>query len=271
MIKLDEVAVEELGARFYSKDVQDLIELKGIITSEDLVNEMNENNDPAFLDVKKRLAKVINSINYSNQKGKEPNISYPIPYLMWGLDYNDKMNNGDVLLLSNPTTEYSVRHINLYNMPINKIKRYLSLSSTDGTNYLIKKVRNIGESSLSRVADAIDRYTIQIMFQAKQTDRRDINLFNYDKYYKRQLTEQLYADIIAYIVEEADELIWGKLTPQQKEKLVSSIVNDKEIDLIIRRRMINIISNYSTASELHEIPHGNYKVLDQFIKTHITY
>lgn len=75
---------------------------------------------------------------------------------------------------------------------------------------------------------------------------------------------QILLCILIYNTEE--RTIWGELTESQKKLYISSVINNKKRDTIIKDRMIDIISNYTTLPELEKVADGNRKVLKRFIE-----
>ena len=70
-----------------------------------------------------------------------------------------------------------------------------------------------------------------------------------------------------YLIYNTEErTIWGELTESQKKLYISSVINNKKRDTIIKDRMIDIISNYTTLPELEKVVDGNRKVLKRFIE-----
>lgn len=70
-----------------------------------------------------------------------------------------------------------------------------------------------------------------------------------------------------YLIYNTEErTIWGELTEPQKKLYILSVINSKKRDTIIKDRMINIISNYTTLPELEKVADGNRKVLKRFIE-----
>ena len=110
-------------------------------------------------------------------------------------------------------------------------------------------------------------YDEQVLRQAELTPKRNCNLFLKDKKNKNEIVEDSYSDIIMYLIYNTKErTIWGKLTDPQKKLYISSAINSKKRDKIIRNRMIDIISNYTTLPELEKVTDGNQKVLKRFIE-----
>ena len=268
MIKLENISVDVLSAHYYSPTIDKIIEERKIKTLQDFVDEMEKSPEQfrwchPLLD---RLDKVIESMNKSNRKGKEPSTFQFKQYDDSSLQYTDSLNNGDILLLTKPTTESTVSRSGIRYRTIEQIKDYLSLTTSNGENCLVSRVRKIGPEAVSGVLTAVDMYSDQVVRQSQLTDSRDINLFTYQQDEKIEIVDDLYAKIIAYLIYDTKEFVWGELSDAQKKLYLSSIVNNRQMDQIIRDRMISNVSNYTTLPELENVAKGDYKVLQRFIK-----
>ena len=183
-----------------------------------------------------------------------------------GIELVDKLNRGDVLLLDNPTLELQTKFRGLRTYSIDEIKHNLKLTDQFGRN-VIGRIRNIGPDSITKIISALKMYDEQILRQANLTEKRNYNLFLKDKKAKNEIVEDLYSDIIMYLIYNTEErTIWGELTEPQKKLYISSVINSKKRDTIIKDRMIDIISNYTTLPELEKVADGNRKVLKRFIE-----
>ena len=139
----------------------------------------------------------------------------------------------------------------------------MKLTDQFGRN-VIGRIRNIGPDSITKIISALKMYDEQILRQANLTEKRDYNLFLKAK---NEIVEDLYSDIIMYLIYNTEErTIWGELTESQKKLYISSVINNKKRDTIIKDRMIDIISNYTTLPELEKVADGNRKVLKRFIE-----
>ena len=142
----------------------------------------------------------------------------------------------------------------------------MKLTDQFGRN-VIGRIRNIGPDSITKIISALKMYDEQILRQADLTEKRNYNLFLKDKKAKNEIVEDLYSDIIMYLIYNTEErTIWGELTESQKKLYISSVINSKKRDAIIKDRMIDIISNYTTLPELEKVADGNRKVLKRFIE-----
>lgn len=212
--------------------------------------------------VSKRINELKLIVDKSNIKDIEPEM---YEYEDNGIELVDKLNRGDILLLDNPTLELQTKFRGLRTYSIDEIKHNLKLTDQFGRN-VIGRIRNIGPDSITRIIGALKMYDEQILRQASLTKKINYNLFLKDKKVKNEIVEDLYSDIIMYLIYNTEErTIWGELTEPQKKLYISSVINSKKRDVIIKDRMIDIISNYTTLPELEKVADGNRKVLKRFI------
>lgn len=193
-------------------------------------------------------------------------IFIPIQYEDKSLKYVDELNCGRVLLLETPTTRRTCKWNSLAYHSIDKIKEYLSSIDSLGINLLTRNVGKIGDESLPIVLDAINMYTEQIVRQSELTDSRSVDLFTYQQEEKMEIVMDKYAEIIAYLLCDTKEFVWGGLSDSQRKKYLSSVVNNNLFDQELRYRMVENIANYTTLPELEKVKQNNYKVLKRFIK-----
>ena len=159
---------------------------------------------------------------------------------------------GNDLILSNPTQDLAdgTRFLYLRKMPIIKMKFLMQHTDSRGNN-LFLKIPRVGEYNIEFVLKMIQMYEEQIIRQSKETEVRDINLFHFQYDEKRKIVEENLWDIVSYLIDNtSEEFIWGKLTEPQKKLLISSVVNEKQRDRLIRGQLTEIITNYTTLSEL---------------------
>ena len=72
-------------------------------------------------------------------------------------------------------------------------------------------------------------------------------------------------NIVKYIVENADVCVWGELSDAQKKRLVTAVNTYSGYEnQAIREKMIEVVSNYTTLSELKNDV-VKQKTLDRFI------
>ena len=206
------------------------------------------------------------SMALANKKGYEPQVYMTKGYTDEILEKQDEKNMGSVLLLDNPTQYSSCRFSTLKNRSIATIKQDLSHTFEDGRNYLQSYYRNIGLGQIPEILAAIEMYESQIERQAKLTDDKNRNLFRLNRVEKRIAISDVYNEIVKYLVFNTKEsLFWAKLTESQKRLYLSSIINQKESDLIIRERLTKMIADYTTILELEDVANHDLHVLQRFI------
>lgn len=180
------------------------------------------------------------------------------------LSYVDDLNKGSILLLQNPTNYSTARLSSVKYETIADLKRNLAPNEDGNIEVWCRKFGNYYGLKL---IDAINMYTEQVEKQAQLTQNREINLFEYQKEQKVEFIYKRYKDVIAYLLYAAkEELVWGKLSDAQRKLYLSSIINDKQTDNMIKGRVVDYISNYTTLPELDRLYRGDYKVLNKFIR-----
>lgn len=268
MLELKNVAVGEALFRFDPR-IEKIIEENNVISVQDLLDALSKypNVDWPKNDIEGKFLKYTNqSVNLAQKRGKEPTLYETKQYEDKSLEYNDSLNGGNILLLSAPTTEQRIVFSTLDGLSVATIKKYLSLTDRNGRNYLVSKVRTVSSNNVSRIINAINIYTDQVVRQSELTDSRCENLFTYQQDEKREIVEVKYAEIIAYLIHDTKEFIWGGLSDNQKKLYLSSVVNKRQLEGIVRDRMIDNVANYTTLPELEKVAKGDYKVLKRFIK-----
>lgn len=262
MIKLSDISINNV---LYGSEQRfvNLAKENNCYSAEDLISLTKEYSKYNWDIVNKRIDELKLIVDKSSIKGIEPET---YEYEDNGIESVDKLNKGDVLLLDNPTLEFQTKFKGLRTYSIDEIKHNLKLTDQFGRN-VIGRIRNIGPDSITKIISALKMYDEQILRQANLTEKRNYNLFLKDKKAKNEIVEDLYSDIIMYLIYNTEErTIWGELTESQKKLYISSVINSKKRDVIIKDRMIDIISNYTTLPELEKVADGNRKVLKRFIE-----
>ena len=266
MIRLEDVCFLEAINFTDDHNIKSLFDINSVYNLNDVLYLIKKYPSYDWSSVKRRLKKVFSCVDNANLKFKEPILYDTKPYLDKSLSYNDKLNYGNVLLLPNPSTNLQIKYRELYRYNIDSICSYLKLCDRNGYNYIVKRMRNIGEDSIKSIINAISMYREQVYRQSLITKDRDINLFTMDLETKKEIVNDKYSDIINYLVYNFDFTIWGELTDAQKKLYLSSVINNKMLDRTIKDRMINCISNYTTLPELDNVVNNDMKVLKRFVK-----
>lgn len=264
MLGLKNVSIDEV-ILLKGEDIRKLAKETDSYNAADIYHLVDENPNYNWKEVVRELWKVKTEVEKADKKGKEPTIYLAKEYNDKNLEYVDALNYGDILLLDNPTLELQTKYKFLRRYSIQEIKRNLALTDRYGNNYFLKYARNIGEKSIDGILQSIEMYNDQVERQAKLTEERDCNLFTKDRMIKKEIVEEIYSDIIMYMLYTSPEkTVWGNLSDKQKKLYMSSVINDKKIDRIIKERMTTSIADYTTLPELEKVANGEQKVLKRF-------
>lgn len=198
------------------------------------------------------LKRVEKTIHRANELGVEPQIFTFDSYQSEEIDdkvinITDERNKGKLLLTANPLILHSGIE-SLQKLSIAEIKHCLSHLDRSKLKTEILEIPSIGQKRLQGVVNAVKFYDQQVLRQYFETEKRDINLFFLNKTYKKEIVELQLKEIAEYIVDNADECIWGKLSDNQKRIIMSTALNNTGQK--IKGSFVNAISNYTTLSEL---------------------
>lgn len=180
------------------------------------------------------------------------------------LKITDESNKGNVLLYADPLLTCGRRKNTLKRLSISEIKYLLSHLDDYNLENTLANIRSFGIGTCDRVVDMITLYEEQVLRQAKETEEREINLFTVNKSEKDEVVAEEIKYIAEYLVDNADELIWGELTDTAKKRIMSAILGRSEQGRKNRQLLIDTISNYTTLSEL-EAGVIKKKTLNRFI------
>lgn len=249
---------------FVKYDIEDYQKLK------DLLYSKKEEFQSVSYFLQRRLYEVEMDLKNKNELEAEPEIFTFQTYQnsninIETLKLTDRENNGNVLLYSCPTIRGGARINRLKTMSIDEIKNLASHLSEYNFNNTLSMKRNFGMDTVKRVVDVVKFYEEQVLRQAKETEERGINLFLLNKAAKDEIVESQFKEIIEYLLDNAEQCIWGNLPSSKKIQMLRTINSIRgEGILEDRRRLVNAISNYTTLSELE---HGVVKkrTLDRFI------
>lgn len=264
MITLDNISKDAV-VKFDDYDIISLASDTGAQSVKDIINLMHEYPDYDWTRVLKYLNIVRVNLDLANLKGNEPDIFPTNGYSDSRLLKQDTMNCGGVLLLDSPIG-FKYKHVSLKDIPISEIKTNLSHTTISGKNMVGICYKKIGPTDVPKIARAVKMYEEQIERQAKLTDDRDSNLFTLDRILKIQIIDDIYNEIVAYLVSNTiDTLIWSELSEVQKKIYISSTINYGKSEELIREQITNYVANYTTVPELEGISKKDYKVLKRFI------
>lgn len=250
--KEEDLTSKTIYELFKKYDIQDYQRLK------DLLNCKKEEFESISYILKNELYKIELRLKNKNEIDIEPEIFTFSNYQNSNIDIEtlkltDRVNNGNILLYSCPTTRGGTRINKLKTMSIAELKNLSShLSQYRFDNALCTK-SYFGIDTVKRVVDVIKFYEEQVLRQAKETEERDINLFLLNKEAKDEIVELQFNEIIEYLVDNAEQCIWGNLPSSKKLQLLRIIKAGKRENAIEdRKRLVNAISNYTTLSELEQ-------------------
>lgn len=265
MITLENISALNLQERFYGRYEQNILTQNNIMTYQDLKNYLENESNKEFPLLEEELLHIEKKLIKLNKKAQQLTKYITPGYKDKKLLKTDKKVLGKELILTNPISKHSEKSLHISKYSIYEIKFLLTHLNSKGDNALCQ-LRSISKNSIDKVVSAISMYEEQVIRQSKETKKRDINLFYLNKEQKRKIVIDSLKDIVYYLIENTyEELVWGKLTEPQRIKLLSSVQNDTPQDRIARENLINIITNYTTLTELEQ-DITKSKTLTRFIK-----
>ena len=269
MIKLEHISTERIFN--YAKKFKDIdntaktiyelfikYDIKNYQRLKDLLNGQKEEFKFVSYFLKTELYGVELELKNKNELGVDPQIFTFETYQNSNIDIEtlkltDNENDGNILLYSCPTIRGGARINKLKTMSIAEIKEFASHLTENHFNNVLSMKRSFGIDTVKRVVDVVKFYEEQVLRQAQETKERGINLFLLNKDAKDEIVESQYKEIIEYLLDNADQCIWGNLPSNKKIQMLRTInaVRGEGI-LEDRRRLVNAISNYTTLSELEQ-------------------
>ena len=267
MLRLEDISIESLHTENFAPATHKFIKNHNIKTVKGLVDNKDKLSPSEWAEIQYLFRNLEKTIQIANKHQKTATIYHPKRYTDQTLNYVDELNKGNILLIDNPIIDNpKLRYIPIKSKSLTAIKRELSLCTARGDNLLTRNCYKLGKKGAENVLLLTDFYTDQVERQAALTSNRAINLFTYQKEEKEQLIKELYPIIVEYLIENGEDFIWGSMTKQQVNRLLSSINNNGVLDIRVANRLIDSLVNYSTLPELEEISHNNYDSLKRFIK-----
>lgn len=258
---------KKICSKLLKYSVKDYQQLKDLI-----ISKKREFNDEFFV---QSLACVEENVKHANENGREPVLFICDDYKDAAVDektleITDSSNPCSVLLCKSPAIfglgKYGVlKDINISDAKhlLSKVNAYSKVST--GNNSFIENIGRFNNLEAENIKNAINFYEQQVIRQAMETKKKRVNLFALNKSKKEKIVILELKQIIEYFVYNADMCVWGELSSSQKIRLISSVSCDKgQENQVIRKRMIDIITNYTTLSEL-EAGVVKQKTLDRFI------
>lgn len=227
--------------------------LKDLLENESI----KERNSLAYALLKGRVEETEYKITILKLTGKKIKIPSFNSYTKVNIDeetatITDKGNKGIILPYTFPFISSDSRLKILNELEIAKIKELLSsVDSYDLTKCALMAKRRIGPTLVEKTLHLIDFYEQQVIRQALETNQRGINLFTLNKEEKDKIVESNLQEYIEYILDNTITSIWGKINYTTQKRIYDAIVlNSGEHKEIIRKALIDAISNYTTLSEL---------------------
>ena len=212
-----------------------------------------------------------NLIEKDNQRGYEKKV-YQIdegPFLYnhnYNQDLVDKNVYGKDLLFQTPL-HYSSTKRQIEEYSIYMLKQYLTHCTCYGRNELERRCRNYGDKTTSALAQSINFYNKQIERQAQYYNpniHNESDIFYLNQEEKRILVEDQIREITDYLVDIAQQCIWGEMNETNKKDFIALAHKNTRLGLEYREKFVNAIGNYVT---LDEAKQGliKTKTIDRFI------
>jgi len=134
-----------------------------------------------------------------------------------------------------------------------------------GENAFVMHFDKITSEDALKIKNAINFYEQQVLRQALETDKKNINLFKLNKKAKDEIVKSELKEIVEYIIDNAYVCVFGELTSSQKKRMLTALSNPwNSENKIIINNIIDMISNYTTLKEL-KTGVIKQKTLDRFI------
>ena len=227
--------------------------LKDVLEDENIKKQ----NRLAYILLKNRIEEIETKIKVLELTNKRIDIVSFNSYKKANIDdetaaITDKGNKGIILPHTFPFISSDSRLKILNELKIAKIKELLSsVDSYDLTKCALTTKRHIGSALVEKTIHLIDFYEQQVIRQALETNQRGINLFTLNKEEKDKIVESNLQEYIEYILDNAITSIWGKINYTTQKRIYDAIILNKGKNKeIIRKALIDAISNYTTLSEL---------------------
>ena len=134
-------------------------------------------------------------------------------------------------------------------------------------NELERRCRNYGDKTTSALAQSINFYNKQIERQAQYYNpniHNEADIFYLNQEEKRILVEDQIREITDYLVDTAQQCIWGEMNETNKKEFIALAHKNTRLGLEYREKFVNAIGNYVT---LDEAKQGliKTKTIDRFI------
>lgn len=219
-----------------------------------------------FLEAK--LQEVEEKIQRDNDLGFEPQIYVTNGYQNVdekSIKKTEGKNKGSVLIFKSPLVCHAGKKAKITNLTIHDIKHLLShVTPVRGINALTGTLSGYGDFAGETLLSSLNFFEEQISRQAAETQDQDRNLFIVDGTEKKAIVEENIDDVLNFFVDNAKTCVWGELTSAQKRILTEIVMGRRsEKHRTIRQNMIDVVSNYTTLSEIRD--GVKEKTLERFV------
>lgn len=266
MFELKDISKKELLDKYGNTQFGYICRTSDVKNAEDIykIYETYTGKDKYRLD--RDFAEIRRRMSHVNAVGSTPEKYFPDEYSSDDLSYNDRWNYGDILFLDCPTAAAPIKKYNdVKREKIMDIKDDLKHTAVNGHNYARHWYEGIGKSNMPTILNSVNMFTAQIERQAKLTDRRDINLFDFDYREREKIVLSHIRDILIWLMQhQTDGFVWGEVSEHKKMLYFSAINEERMRDEIIRVRVSRYVASYVTLEEAKDIETG--KVLGRFLK-----
>jgi hypothetical protein len=219
--------------------------------------------------LKSKLEQVEEQMKKDNDLGIEPQIFITNGYQ--GVDKKsviktETKNKAGVLLFKSPAVCHSSKKSKITNLSVHSVKHLLShVTPNGGSNALLSTLNEPELVTGEQLLLSLNFFEEQISRQASLNKEPNQNLFIIDSLEKRNIVEQNISDAIKFFINNSKTCIWGELSYAQKRVLTEILLGyNSDKHLTIRKRMIDVISNYTTFDEIQD--GVKEKTLERFIK-----
>lgn len=208
MINLKVVSALDLRRCYYGQQENWILRSNDILDYQNLKIYLEESSKIELVSLQDRLLHVEKTIEKYNRMGKEAKVYITPGYSDELISKADTKVFGRDLLLWNPTTERWIRYSRIMDLNPFEIKHLLSHTDPKGDNALCQ-IRDISESNVGRIYDAICMYEEQIFRQAIETKSNSADLFYLNEQEKKEIVKDTLKDIVLYLLDNTkEELVW---------------------------------------------------------------
>lgn len=261
MIKLDNVSIKCLGDKYY--DYYDYIKDYELVTIQDLIDMISISPEDDWGNLIDSINGIKAKVIESNKEGRKP-ITYGVSeYEDRTLNYTDTLCTGYDLLLGSPLSG-DPRFSFIKNESIADIKSDLRTTDETGENFLVAHSSMIKHEDIPEILRSLELYQKQLIRLSHETRYRDMNVFSYLIDLRKSVIREKYAQIIYFLIDN-ENLLWGRLTREEKRLLVDSIANDNVDLMSVHNLMIRVLGNYISLSDANKLATNDLSPLKRFL------